>query len=1354
MTSVDTPSPTPRFRWRLRLGAWCMGLVAIAFIQAPGRIATDTKLDLAVDPIGFLGRALTLWDPNGAFGQVQNQAYGYLFPMGPFFVLGHVLDLPPWVTQRLWWALILVVAFLGVVKLCGVLGIGAPWVRVAAALAFALSPRFLSVMGPSSIEVWPSAVAPWVLVPLVIGLRRGDPRKMAVLSAVAVACVGGVNAAATFAVIPLGALWLLTAPAGPRRRSLMTWWPAFVALGTLWWLGPLLLLGRYSPAFLDYIESASNATFAATAFDALRGVSDWVPYVDVNAAAGRDLVSDPLLIANLTVLLCLGLIGLTRRDLPHRRFLVGGLLTGMAIVTLGHLGSPLGLGAETLHTLLDGVLAPLRNTHKFDVLIRLPLVIGLCHAVTVLVRPRLSADGTRRRIDPAGLGTASLMIAALVGSTVPAWNAAIANRASFVEVPPYWSQAASWLERHADGTTLLTPATPFGDYLWGKSNDEPLQALASTPWAVRNLIPLAPGGNIEALDTISNQFATGTGGAGFADYLRRAGISTFIVRNDVSRQQDIVPPDLVRAALLDTPGVSKVAEFGPEVGGGPTLSDPSGREVFVDRGWQTSRPALEVFQLDGVDRDWARQTVDETPVVIGDSDSLLALDQTDGLSGRSVLMAQDANPDVRPAETVLTDGHRRQEVAFGAVNHQRSGALTTDEPWSQDRRVHRYDEDRVERWTTTPRLMGARSIRSSSSAADVGAVPHIDQSAQTWAAFDGDAGTSWRPDARMDGRTSWVEVDLGRRVDVGTARISLGLKAGETRTLSVTTEQGPRTVRVGERPETIDVGRVSRVRVSGLSTAASPLVVDDVTLEKVPLSRPLELPDVPAAWGTPARILMQAGPRYDEGCLTFDEVPRCSPKYFSRGDDGRTLDRMLSLPAATDYDTTLRVAPIGGPELTALLQRDRLVSVAASSQLTDAAGAGAVAAIDGQARTGWIASPDDVGPTMTLNWVGERRVSSLRLSTSASLAATTPTQVTLTFSDGSTVDGPVEDGLVTFPAVVTDSVKVQLGGGAPVYSVDFDGSLTKLPLGVSEIGVPGVRGTPLSTDVTPREYPCGTGPVVAVNGTSRRTAVVASPSELIAGAAVDARLCGGTSTRLEAGSNRVTVAGNGAFRPVDLTLVGTDAASGASGSGGTLLTTGHNSNTGWAATDGSESLRSVVVNGWQQGYVDADGDRGATVTESFTPGSIYRSSLFVGALALLVLALLACVPASATRSALPTGGRARRGGRWWLLGGGLLVAGLVAGPLGLVAAAVGVTVPRLGRRHLEVAAGTAVAVSVGVAGVFYVLGPWAGFDQWAGERATPQLLVVAALGVLVSGAGPGGARRASFRRRKGRSTSR
>src|ERR1700755_1824004 len=91
----------------------CAVALALTFAQSPGQTSPDTKLDLTANPLRFLARATNLGNSELPFRQAQNQAYGYLFPHGTFFLLGDVLGLPGWVTQRLWWALLLVVGFLG-----------------------------------------------------------------------------------------------------------------------------------------------------------------------------------------------------------------------------------------------------------------------------------------------------------------------------------------------------------------------------------------------------------------------------------------------------------------------------------------------------------------------------------------------------------------------------------------------------------------------------------------------------------------------------------------------------------------------------------------------------------------------------------------------------------------------------------------------------------------------------------------------------------------------------------------------------------------------------------------------------------------------------------------------------------------------------------------------------------------------------------------------------------------------------------------------------------------------------------------------------------------------------------------
>jgi arabinofuranan 3-O-arabinosyltransferase len=117
-SAVNDTAPLTR-RWLCVVAA---AALVLTFAQSPGQISPDTKLDLTANPLRFLSRAFNLWNSDLPFGQAQNQAYGYLFPHGTFFLAGDVLGLPDWVIQRLWWALLLVVGFWGLLirrRACG-----------------------------------------------------------------------------------------------------------------------------------------------------------------------------------------------------------------------------------------------------------------------------------------------------------------------------------------------------------------------------------------------------------------------------------------------------------------------------------------------------------------------------------------------------------------------------------------------------------------------------------------------------------------------------------------------------------------------------------------------------------------------------------------------------------------------------------------------------------------------------------------------------------------------------------------------------------------------------------------------------------------------------------------------------------------------------------------------------------------------------------------------------------------------------------------------------------------------------------------------------------------------------------
>ncbi len=1194
---------------RFRLIAASLVLAAIAFIQQPGRIVADTKLDLAIDPASFLSRALTMWDPEGFFGQVQNQAYGYLFPMGPFFWLGDLARIEPWVVQRLWWSLLLVVAFLGMVKLCEVLGIGTPTIRIFAGFMFALSPRILTVLGPSSIEAWPSALAPWVLIPLVIGLRRGSPRRHAALSALAVACVGGVNAVATFAVIPLGALWLLLAQPSRRRRAMMFWWAPMVLLACAWWLVPLFLLGSYSPSFLDFIESSSVTTTAATAFDAMRGTTDWVPYISPYSDSGAALINNPMVVLNSGVLMVLGAIGLTMRGLPHRTFLALGALGGLVLVTMGHTGSVQGWAALSVQDLLDGVLAPLRNTHKFDVVIRLPLVLAAAHGVTVLCRTSLpSREASIRRS-----AVALIAMTAIVGATVPAWTGHLANKGSFEAIPGYWQETADWLDDNSadeGGTALLLPASAFAEYLWGNTADEPLQTLARSPWGVRNSIPLTPSGTIRFLDSVSDELAQGEGSPGLARTLQRAGVEFLVIRNDLKPEVSAGRTEAIYRTIRQSEGIEQVTSFGPSLGGLPSIDLESIR-TFAHGGWQSDHPAVEIFKVNP-DSPGTLSAI-KTPTLVGAAGTLGALDSLDA-SSRSVVLAQDRSGPTYGAPLILTDGLRRQEASFGGVDRIRSASIANDEPFTLDRRAHDYLEPADDPWLSVPALEGAASLRVSGSQSQAGRLQGPRPGTQAWSAFDGDTRSSWE----ANGDRGWIKLRLDSPRDLGTVTIHPGLQPGETEQLTITTERGStKQDATGAQPVEVWVGKVGALEVRGVNLSGSSFAIAEIVSPALSLARPLTVPATPSKWGAADTIVLGLSEGRRPGCLPVLSIVRCRGDVQELGEDAYLMDRRFESASAVSYDATIRTAPLTGAAYERLSQAESPVKVRASSTVNSDVRSSASRMFDADKATGWIANVDDTDPTLSVRWAKPQTITSVRFATDPGLPASLPASAILELDDGTQVRAKVAKGVASFEPIVAEHLTIHLDSDKS--AVDYVGDVfgATLPVGVGELSFGGAPTGSIEASGGELTLPCGSGPTVTINGTEIKTAVTTTRSDLTEGREGTAAPCDGAALSISQGANRIEVRASALYEAGQVVLRRNNPAE-PQNAGTRFVVEQHNSNKGWTATADGKSLKPIRLNGWQQGWIIPPA-ASTDIEATYAPGSRYRLGLLAGALALLVL---------------------------------------------------------------------------------------------------------------------------------------
>src|SRR5580658_7635087 len=649
-------SPVLRWSALVWLGAFCVLLA-----NDPGRMFFDTKLSVDLDPAGFYASLSHLMDPLNTFGALNNQAIGYAVPMAPFYLAGHLVHVPVWLIERLWLSLIIAVGFGGLVKLAEALGIGSAASRFLAGLVFALWPTFTIVIGSTSATALPGMLAPWAVLPLTTAVRgRGGVVGPAVRSAAVVLLMGGVNATVTLDALLLPGLFILTYARGRRLVLLAACWAGGVARATAWWALPLLLQGKYAFNFLPYIEQAPTTTGTMSAAAALRGAGNWTAYLNFGTPwlpAGWALVSTPMAIIAGAIAAGCGLYGLAMRSMPAAAWLRLSVGVAAAAALAGYSGVLGGPFHQPIDHLLDGPLAPLRSVYKLEPVIAAALALGLAHAAaTWLARtPGTQASRTQRMLT---LEARAVVGVVLIGLLLPYLSDQVLNPGSFSAVPRYWYQAAAFLAARSPlNTALVVPADAHGDYLWGDPIDDPLVALASSPWAQAGLVPYGGAGAQILLDTAETAIESGEQVSGLAGYLQRAGVRYVVVRNDLDpRQVGYTSPALVHQTLALS-GFTRVASYGPPIGGAQL--EP--RATRAQQAALPSYPAVEVYSAaSGPFGPVTTLPVSQTVLVNGGPDSLLQL-TGQGLLGprQPAIIAGDVLVS-RPAVWAVTDGQRRE----------------------------------------------------------------------------------------------------------------------------------------------------------------------------------------------------------------------------------------------------------------------------------------------------------------------------------------------------------------------------------------------------------------------------------------------------------------------------------------------------------------------------------------------------------------------------------------------------------------------------------------------------------------------------------------------------------------------
>lgn len=1211
------------------LGRWlhALVLVAITFIclaQSPGVTTFDTKLDLTQDPGSFMRQTLTVWTPDINMGSLQNQAYGYLFPTGPYYLLGDLIGAPMWLWQRLWSLLILVIAFEGMRLVLRALGGSTPVVAIVAASSYAFAPRVLGTVGVLSGQTLPGAVLPWTVLPLVLAHQgRLGWRRAVVLSAATVPFMGGVNATEVMLVLLLPGLLVLMSGGSWRSRWRRTAaWSGLIILVCIWWIGPLLVLGTYAPPFLDYVESARNTTAPVGFLQSVQGTTHWLSYldpVDSDWYTAFRLSHEPVfLVASAAVGIC-GLVGLTLRRTPLRLPLAVAAFGALAFLTLGHggvSGSPL---QSTFLSFLDGGGAPFRNIHKVDPLVRFAVAVGLTSTITVAAPRVRRLLGWDQHPDLRHLASgipAAVAFVLVASSLVPAAAGQMRSAKGWKDIPQPWLQMSETLQKLPAGArTLVVPGADIGDQTWGRTVDELIQTFPGVNWASRSKVPLVSNGGIRFLDEVENAFWAGRGSTGLVQALASAGFTNILVRNDIAAENNVPDPDRVHQAIAGMPGLSKVKAFGVGQGGYPMV------ELYSLRGASGSPLAVPMSQ---------------TRVFYGEADNLVRAYESGAIRGDEVTVSNAPGDtrahvtDTAPARLV-TEGWSRQERSFARVHESRSSVMTEDDEFGSTRAQHDYGPMSGTQQATAV-YSGVSSVRVSSTADSAGSLGPVRPDLGAWAAVDGRPDTAWVSAGGTDPRQQWIAVDLDAARTPGKVDLKFRESVADVKVVRLVADSETKTVRLDATGagSTVLQRPTKQVKVEVVTASGAGQVgLSDLRIAGLSPQRSIQVP-----------TLVDAG-----DSLVFTDNPGrtvctvgalgvgCNPLTYVGPDESTGISRDVEVVRGRPVTVDAQVVPTGGEAVDNLLLplKDAVAVRASGSYVTDVRNSPTQAA-DGSTATTWIPPQNGtVEPWLDLSWGPSRTLSTFKVGVGP---GATPAPVA-----GVTVDGRPAAFTVSADGTyrLTGSPK---GTSLRVYFTKG----VALPQ-IAEVQVDALRDLYYRpADSTTTGLPCGLGPPIHLGSAAVETEIVGTIGQLRSGAPMQVRSCG-LVPDLKSGRQTISIDRIDGFTPVSLQVSApgdrqtaqqrltvtenrwTEQDRSVTVAGGpvTVLAVPENFNAGWTATMGGRTLTSVLVNGWQQGWVVPAGSAARQITMSFTPAKPYQASLLVGALAALAVLVAAMV---------------------------------------------------------------------------------------------------------------------------------
>jgi arabinofuranan 3-O-arabinosyltransferase len=1100
------------------LGYSLLALLAYVppLLTARGRVGADTKQYLYLDPGRLLSRSVSMWDPHTGMGTVTHQTIGYAFPMGPYYWVLNQLGSPAWIAQRLWLGSLLFAAGLGILYLLRTFGLRGPGV-VVAALAYMFTPYVLDYAARISVLLMPWAALPWMIAVIRKALREKGWRYPAIFALI-VQVIGGVNATALIYVGVGPVLWILYAWLVARevdarraiRVALRT--GGLTLLTSLWWISGLRMQGTYGLDVLKYSETVPTVALTSTPNEVLRGLGYWFFYGQDRLGpwieAARDYTQHSYIILAGYGLVVLSLLAAAFLRWRHRVFFVLLLFVGVVIAVGAHpYASPTPLGAlfKAFANSSTAGLA-LRSTGRAAPLVVLSLAVFL----------GLATNAVFARLRARGKVALAYAVPVLVGVLVLANFPALVDGTFYGKnlqrdetLPSYWTQAIANLNSGDHQTRILeVPGADFASYTWGNTVDPITPGLTDRPYVARELIPYGTPASADLLNAIDRRMQEGVADpASLAALWRRMGVGSVVARNDIDYERyDLVRPVDLAAVLAAAPGLGAATGYGPP----SQFSLPAGYSDEISLATPASTKAVapvEVYPVVNPTQIVRAESTQHALMVSGDGEGLVDTAGVGLLDGAGVVRYSASYPNAASLRTatgadeilVVTDNNRLRARRWTTVTQtvgftEQAGAadqpLTTD---PGDARLEVFPGEQASALTTT-KDVGVKRVVATAYGNTNTYWPE-DRPAQ---ALDGDLSTAWRTQGFGDARGQRIQVDLDGSIT--TDHVNLVQPLGGSPNRYITNVQ-----------LTFDGGKPVNAVLDGSSRAAAGQMVtfpsrtfrslsirivqtndhrpnlfgqdDPVGFAEIRVRDAHATHDVRVAEVVqmPSDLLDALGAASSDHpvVLVMDRdairpvPPRTQPEL--------SIARQFTLPTARTFDLTgnATVSPDAPDAVieTVLRPSDKNqgLVVSTSAALAGCLACRGAAAFDHDPSTAWQ-TPFEQPQGQWTQVVSARplTIDHLDLAVIADGRHSVPTQIRLDVDGKSRVlalpniadqsaQNATTNAHLTFPALRGKHVRVTITGIRAEQTKLFGTGQTRVePVGIAELGVPGVSLTPAS----------------------------------------------------------------------------------------------------------------------------------------------------------------------------------------------------------------------------------------------------------------------------------------------------